>query len=320
MSSSDDGISRRSFLKAGAVAASALGMTHLLGTPAAAAQQTAVSSEDAQVAPLNQGMTIVDSHCHATPMWYGDVDAILFEMDRNKVQHAMLVQIGGYFDNEYQFKALADHPGRFGNVVLADWSKPDAVQVLERLAERGVSGVRINGSVRSPGDDPFAIWKAAARLGLSITSGGQSADFATEEFTQILQMIPEVPVVLEHLASVNNPTGDPNQTSLRETVFALSRFPNAHIKIHGLGEFATRTPILTEPFPFVQPIPPAFQMAYDAFGPQRMMWGSDFPLVNSREGYPLSLKLAMEQFQDKSEEDRAWIFGKTALKVFPLKG
>jgi L-fuconolactonase len=129
-----------------------------------------------------------------------------------------------------------------------------------------------------------------------------------------------VPVVLEHLASVNNPTGDPNQTSMRETVFALSRFPNAHIKIHGLGEFATRTPILTEPFPFVQPIPPAFEMAYDAFGPQPMMWGSDFPLVNSREGYPFALKLAMDQFKDKSEEDRAWIFGKTALKVFPIKG
>ena len=65
----------------------------------------------------------------------------------------------------------------FANVVLTDYTKPDAIQVLEQLAQRGVSGVRINAPVRSPGDDPFAIWKAAARLGLSITSGGQSADF-----------------------------------------------------------------------------------------------------------------------------------------------
>ena len=265
-------------------------------------------------------MTIVDSHCHATPMWYGDVDAILFEMDRNKVQHAMLVQIGGYFDNEYQFKAVADHPGRFGNVVLADYTKPDAIQTLEQLAQRGVSGVRISAPTRSPGDDPFAIWKAAARLGLSITTGGQSADFASDEFAQILEAIPEVPVVLEHLASVNNPTGDPKQTELRQTVFSLARFPNAHIKIHGLGEFATRTNPVNPPFPFVQPIPPAFEMAFDAFGPQRMMWGSDFPLVNSREGYPLALRLAMDQFASRSDEDRAWIFGKTALKVFPLRG
>ena len=124
---------------------------------------------------------------------------------------------------------------------------------------------------------------------------------------------------MEHLASVNNPTGDARMTELRETVFALSRYPNAHIKIHGLGEFAPRANPVSDPFPFVVPIPPALEMAYDAFGPQRMMWGSDFPLVNSREGYPLALNLVMDQFASKSEEDRAWIFGKTALKLFPVK-
>lgn len=322
MSRLDDAVSRRSLLKAGAVAATTLGMAGLVGRTTEAAQATqapGIVVEAVQAAPHQQGMTIVDSHCHATPIWYGDIDAILFEMNRNNVQHAMLVQIGGYFDNEYQFKAVEQYPGRFANVVLTDYSKPDAVQVLEQLAQRGISGVRINANVRSPGDDPFAIWKAAARLGLSITSGGQSADFASEAFAQILQMVPEVPVVIEHLGSINNPTGDPRQTELRETVFGLARFPNAHLKIHGLGEFATRALPVTEPFPFVQPIPPAFEMAYDAFGPRRMMWGSDFPLVNSREGYPLSLKLAMDQFKDKSEEDRAWIFGKTALKVFPVR-
>lgn len=319
MARSDGGMSRRSFLKAAAVAATAVGMTDLLLAPAEASSPASRAVEGLRAAPLDQAMTIVDSHCHATPIWYGDIDALIFEMDRNNVQHAMLVQIGGYFNNEYQFDAVARYPGRFANVVLTDYTKPDAVQTLEQLAQRGISGVRINAIVRSPGDDPFAIWKAAARLGLSITSGGQSADFASDEFAQILQMIPEIPVVIEHLGSVNNPTGDPRQTELRETVFGLARFPNAHLKIHGLGEFATRALPVTEPFPFVQPIPPAFEMAYDAFGPQRLMWGSDFPLVNSREGYPLALRLAMDQFKDKSEEDRAWIFGKTALKVFPVK-
>jgi L-fuconolactonase len=312
-------MSRRSFLKAGAIAATAIGMTDLLTAPVDASPRAATAAEGLRAAPLDQAMTIVDSHCHATPVWYGDIDALSFEMDRNKVQHAVLVQIGGYFNNEYQFNAVAQHPGRFANVVLTDYTRPDAVQTLEQLAQRGVSGVRINAVVRSPGDDPFAIWKAAARLGLSITSGGQSADFAAEEFAQILQMIPEVPVVIEHLGSVNNPTGDPRQTELREAVFGLARFPSAYLKIHGLGEFATRALPVTEPFPFVEPIPPAFEMAYSAFGPQRLMWGSDFPLVNSREGYPLALRLAMDQFKDKSEEDRAWIFGKTALKVFPVR-
>jgi hypothetical protein len=28
----------------------------------------------------------------------------------------------------------------------------------------------------------------------------------------------------------------------------------------------------------------------------------------------------MDQFKSKSDEDRAWIFGKTAMKVFPVLG
>ena len=57
----------------------------------------------------------------------------------------------------------------------------------------------------------------------------------------------------------------------------------------------------------------------EAFGPQRMMWGSDYPLVNQREGYQRALNLTMDELKSRSDEDRAWIFGKTAMKVFPIR-
>ena len=37
---------------------------------------------------------------------------------------------------------------------------------------------------------------------------------------------------------------------MRRKVFALSRFPNVYIKVHGLGEFCQRAMPVTEPFPF----------------------------------------------------------------------
>jgi len=43
------------------------------------------------------------------------------------------------------------------------------------------------------------------------------------------------------------------------------------------------------------------------------------PPVSAREGYGNSLRLPMEQFADKSEEDRAQIFGGTALRIFPIR-
>jgi len=262
---------------------------------------------------------IVDSHCHATPVWYADIDSLVFEMDRNGVERAVLVQIGGYFDNTYQFDAVARFPGRFANVVIGDYSKPDAVQTLEKLAQQGVSGVRIGAPTRSPGDDPALIWKAAARLGLSITTGGRSANFTDPAFAQIVEAIPEVPVVIEHLGSTDNPNDDPVGVDVFAQIFSLSRYPNTYIKIHGLGEFTKRTPTpATGGFPFDRPIPPLLDMAYEAFGPQRMMWGSDYPLVNAREGYQMALRLTMDELKSKSDEDRAWIFGKTAMKVFPV--
>jgi L-fuconolactonase len=57
-------------------------------------------------------------------------------------------------------------------------------------------------------------------------------------------------------------------------------------------------------------------MAYEAFGPGRMMWGSDYPPVSGREGYRNALQLTMERLQSKSEGDRRLIFGEVALKVF----
>ena len=105
----------------------------------------------------------------------------------------------------------------------------------------------------------------------------------------------------------------------RKKVLGLARFANAHIKIHGLGEFQPRAMPATEPSPFVQPITPLLEWTYEAFGAERMMWGSDYPPVSGREGYRSSLRMPMEQLAAKSEGDRASIFGGTALEVFPLR-
>ena len=45
--------------------------------------------------------------------------------------------------------------------------------------------------------------------------------------------------MIEHLGSLNRPDDD-GQHALRRRVLGLARFPNAHIKIHGLGEFQPR--------------------------------------------------------------------------------
>jgi L-fuconolactonase len=264
-------------------------------------------------------MNIVDSHCHVSDCWYEPVEVLLGQMDRNGVAQAILIQMMGQANNAYQSECVRKYPGRFASVVIVDSDRADAPETLARLAADGASGVRLRATTRSPGADPLAIWRAAARLGLAISCGGAAADFASAEFAALVEAVPDARVVVEHLGSLNHPV-DAAQEELRRKVFGLSRFSNVSIKIHGLGEFCRRALPVTEPFPFERPVPPLLEEVYRTFGPNRMMWGSDYPPVSGREGYRLALQLTMEQLAGKSEADRAAIFAGTALAMFPVRG
>jgi L-fuconolactonase len=261
---------------------------------------------------------IVDSHCHATLAWFEPVETLVHQMDRNGVAHAILIQVRGQYDNSYQDECLRRYPGRFASVVGVDWEQPDAVARLEHLAAQGASGVRLRPWTRSPGDDPLAVWRAAERLGLAVSCLGADAEFATPEFRQVVEAVPGLKIVLEHLAGVgtSHPTWKPD---VHAQVVALARYPSLYVKIPGLGEFCERAMPVREPFMFVEPIPDLLPRFYDAYGPRRLMWGSDFPPVAGREGYANALRLAQEQFADRSQADREAIFGGTALDVFPLR-
>jgi L-fuconolactonase len=264
-------------------------------------------------------MLVVDSHCHCSPFWFEPVESLLFAMDRNEVDAAVLIQFNGQTNNDYLFDCVRRYPDRFAAVVLVDYSRAGALDDLEQLAERGATGVRLPPFARSGGDDPLAIWRAADRLGLAVSCGGEGADFATPAFAELVSAFPRLPMVLEHLGSVNHPDGEGAPYATRRQVFALARFPNVHIKVHGVGEIAERPYPFVEPLPFVGAVPPIMEMAFEAFGPERMMWGSDYPPVSSREGYRNALRFTRERFADKSEAANALIFGDTAQRVFRVR-
>jgi L-fuconolactonase len=271
-----------------------------------------------------------DAHCHVSTVFYEPVETLLFQMARSGVEHAILIQMREQYNNDYQFACIARYPGQFASVVQVDHSSPDAPAELERLAARGASGVRLNAAARSPGANPLAIWRAAERLGLAVSCSASSATVASDEFSQLVRAVPRLPIVLEHLAgqlrlsgrgqSIERAAGAILDDQPLERVLALARYSNVYVKIPGLGEFCERAMPVTEPFPFVKPIPPLLERFYQAFGANRLMWGSDYPPVSIREGYANALQLPMLEFEGKSESERNLIFGETALRVFPVRG
>jgi L-fuconolactonase len=264
-------------------------------------------------------MIIVDTHAHASPYWLEPVEVLLSQMNSNGVDKTTLVAIEGQMNekyNRYLVECTHRFPGRFSPVVLVDTERADAPKLLKYWAKEGAEGVRLKTYTRSPGKDPWAIWKACADLGLRVScQGHKQADFVDGEFQSLLKALPDLTVIIEHLGKAKVDEAAPYP--LYQETLTLAKLPNVYIKVGGLGEICKRPFPFHDPFYAVEGVPPFIKMAYEAFGASRMMWGSNYPPSGHVEGYRNTLRYLDEHLDTFcSKEDKQWIFGKTALRLF----
>jgi L-fuconolactonase len=260
-------------------------------------------------------MLMVDTHCHVSEGWYEPLELLRFQMERNGVAKAALTQADTEFDNSYLFECVKRYPGQFSPVVIVDHDREDAPQQLKKLAAEGAAGARFRPQHRSPGKDPYAIWKACNELGLPVSLAGREPYFGSDEFRQLLAVTPDIPMIMEHLGHVIPDQAPPYEGFKK--VLALAKIPNVYLKVNGLGELCKRPYPFTAPFYAKAGIPPFIKMVYETFGPKRMMWGSNYPPVSGKEGYANALKMPLAHMKEFcSEADLEWIMGKTAESVF----
>jgi L-fuconolactonase len=259
-------------------------------------------------------MAVVDAHCHTSPYWYEPVESFLDQMDRIGVDKATLVAITEEYDNSYLLDCMRRFPGRFSVVATVDISRPDAPNRLEEWVKQGVEGIRLRPNAQSPGRDPLAIWRKANELGIVVSAqGSELRHFASPEFETVIKEFPNLTFIMEHLGGGKHDTTPPHD--LYRKVLALAHYPNTFMKVSPFGEFCSRSTPFGKPFPF-RNVPPLIEMAIEAFGAKRLMWGSDFPPVSGREGYRNSLRFLLEHVSFKGDEDKEWVFGRTADTLF----
>lgn len=250
-------------------------------------------------------MHIVDTHCHIGLHKYEPVETLLFHMQRAEVAQAVFIQYMGNTDNAYLAETITSHPGKFAAAMLVP--PDDDGSAIRAWAEQGIGGIRLAANFRGTGGDPLAHWRTAAELGLVVSAPSSPASLASGEFAEVLRLFPDLSIVIEHLG------GAKPGMALEEfhPVLELAAYENLTIKLPGFGEFCHL------PHPF-RDVPVFADRVLEAYGPRRMMWGSDWPPVSSREGYDSSRSFPMDYFADLSEDERAWVFGKTAQTVWKL--
>jgi len=250
-------------------------------------------------------MHIIDTHCHIGLHKYEPVETLLFHMQRAGVAQAVFIQYMGNSDNAYLVETIAAHPGKFAAAMLVP--PDDDGSAIRAWAERGIVGIRLAANFRGTGADPLAHWRTAHAMGLVVSAPSSPATLASAEFAEVLGLFPGLSIVIEHLGGAK-----PGMTAEEfQPVLALAPHENLTIKLPGFGEFCHL------PHPF-RDVPIFADQVLEAFGPRRVMWGSDWPPVSSREGYDSSLAFPMDYFADLSADERGWVFGKTAQQVWKL--
>ena len=126
-------------------------------------------------------------------------------------------------------------------------------------------------------------------------------------------MFPNLTVLIEHYGRPNLDERPPYP--LYRRVLSLANYPNTYMKIGGLNEVCVRLRPFHQPNPMSE-VPPFVKMAIEAFGPRRLMFGTNFPPVAQQEGYRNSIYRLMDYLSYLNQEDLAAIFGQTALQVW----
>jgi len=114
-------------------------------------------------------------------------------------------------------------------------------------------------------------------------------------------------VVLDHLGRIGElkPISDEHVT----TLCSLARFPRVHVKVSRLHSLGAKSPPHDDLLPMIRRV-------VDAFGPERLMWGSDSPYQVVLEKYEDSISVVRDKLDFLSTAEREQILTKTAEKVF----
>ncbi len=271
---------------------------------------------------------IIDSHCHAWTYWpydpavpdpesRGIVEQLLDEMNVNGVDRAVVVCAEiehNPQNNAYIAAQVRRHHPRLYQFADVDsqwkptYHRPGAANRLRQAVEQ----LPISGFTHYLAEDDDAAWLHSEeglafftvaeehRLIASIACGPQHQ----AAIRRAAERFPSVPFLLHHLALVQADEPPPHP-GLRE-VLASAKLPNIYLKTSGFY-YGSR---VKWDFPYSE-AGWVVRALYEAFGPYRMCWGSDYPVVRFFMTYRQAIECFRTYCTFVPEADKAWILGRT---------
>jgi L-fuconolactonase len=239
------------------------------------------------------------------------------QLQNNGFRGSIVVQARQTLEETQWLLQLAEHaPFIFGVVGWLDLRSPKLREDLQAAA-RNSKLVGIRHVVQSEPDD-FLLQPDFLRgiamleefdLAYDILIYARHLALAAE----FVQRFPRQRFVLDHLAKppIKSGARDVWDRRLRD----LATFPNVYAKVSGLvteADWRTWKP---------EDIRPYLDVAFDSFGPRRLMIGSDWPVCTVAASYGRTMDLVKEYLERSrySPDERDAVLGGNAMKFWSLK-
>ncbi|MDG9677174.1 amidohydrolase family protein [Micromonospora sp. DH14] len=205
-----------------------------------------------------------------------------------------------------------------GVVGWVDLTADDVAERLDRLrsARGGECLVGIRHLVQSE-TDPAYLDRPDVRRGIAaVGAAGLVFDLLVRQHqlpmaVRLTRDLPEVSFVLDHLGKPA--LGRPEMAQWSRDLRSLAASPNTTAKLSGL--------VTEVPGSAWTPgdLRPAVEDALDAFGPDRLMFGSDWPVCLLASSYQRWVDTVAELLDGQDGADRASVWGATARRAYGLE-
>ena len=272
-----------------------------------------------------QSYRIIDPHVHVwktdprfpwaegqkPPARDATPEMLLDLMKANGVDRTVIIQVIHYrFDNSYLASVLKQYPKEFRGVARVNPEDAAAPEHLSRLVEgQGFRGVRLSPNATPAGDwirgrlmPP--LWKRCSDLKVPMTI--LAPVVRMPDVGNLADKFSDLTIVIDHMADC--PVDRPQEL---EKLIALKRHPKLFVKISHAWSLSK------QPYPWLD-AQEHVKRLYDAFGPQRLMWGTDWPVSENHTTYDKTLTLVRNDMKFLNAEDKSWILSRTIERVWPF--
>jgi L-fuconolactonase len=241
-------------------------------------------------------------------------------LGKHGIMRTVLVQAAATVEETAYMLGIADASETVAAVVgWVDFENPDHLDHLKRLA-RHPKFVGVRPMIQDIPDVDWMLrddvqWAYQAIVDLDLTFDALGFPPHLDNFLTLLRRYPEMRVVIDHGMKprirdhAERPEGFDRWA---EGMFRLADRTQASCKFSGLVTEAKQDWTLDDLRPYADHL-------LAAFGPERVMWGSDWPVCQLRASYDAWREAAGALTAHLGEAEQAQVFGGTAIRFYRLE-